>query len=214
SGLEKKVEQRTHELTESLEQQTATSEVLGVISRSSGDLAPVFETILANATRICQAKFGVLLRYDGDAFHADAMLDVTPELEAYLRREPHHPGAGGGLEELVKTRQTVQVADAADFSGGGADPLRTAAVELGGVRTFVAVPMLKDGNLLGAIVIFRKEVRPFTEKQVELVTSFASQAVIAIENARLLSELRARTEELRQSVEELRALGERTQAGK
>jgi signal transduction histidine kinase/CheY-like chemotaxis protein len=212
SGLEKKVDQRTHELTESLEQQTATSEVLGIISRSSGDLAPVFETILANATRICQAKFGVLLRYDGDALHADAMLDVTPELEAYLRRAPHHPGPGTGLEQLVKTRQTVQVADAADFSGSGPDPLRTAAVELGGVRTFVAVPMLKDGNLLGAIVIFRQEVRPFTEKQVELVTSFANQAVIAIENVRLLSELRARTEELGQSVEELRALGEVTQA--
>jgi len=212
SGLEKKVEQRTHELTESLEQQTATSEVLGVISRSSGDLAPVFETILGNATRICEAKFGVLLRYDGDALHADAMLDVTPELEAYLRRAPHHPGPGTGLERLVKTRQTVQVADAADLSVSGADPLRTAAVELGGVRTFVAVPMLKDDNLIGAIVIFRQEVRPFGEKQVELVTNFASQAVIAIENVRLLNELRARTDELGQSVEELRALGEVTQA--
>ncbi len=213
AGLEKKVDQRTHELSESLEQQTATSEVLRVISSSPGDLKPVFETMLANATRLCQAEFGNLWLRDGDVFRAVAMHGLNIE---WLERDPvmdprDHPAVP--LARLARTKEVVHVTDfSADQSYIERDPRIVALVESAGARSLLAVPMLKEGELIGAIAIYRQEVRPFTEKQIDLVTNFASQAVIAIENVRLLTELRARTDELGQSVEELRALGEVTQA--
>ena len=214
AGLEKKVEQRTHELSESLEQQTATSEVLRVISSSPGDLKPVFETMLANAIRLCEAKFGFLWLSEGDGFRAVALHGVPPALAEDYEREPViHPGPQIPLGRLAETREVIQVADVTEDPGylKGYQPIVRLA-DVGGARTLLLVPMLKENALVGAISIYREEVSPFTEKQTELVSNFASQAVIAIENVRLLTELRARTDELGQSVEELRALGEVTQA--
>ena len=207
------VQARTHELSKALEQQTATSEVLGVISSSPGELEPVFEAMLANATRLCEAKFGTLYLYEEDGIRAVAAHNVPSAFAQARRRGPIYPPPGSGLCEAIRTKQTVHVTDlAAAQPYVERDPAVVEGVELGGVRTFVAVPMLKDNELIGLIVIYRQEVRPFTDKQVALVTNFASQAVIAIENARLLNELRARTSELTRSVEELRALGEVSQA--
>ena len=214
AGLEKKVEQRTHELSESLEQQTATSEVLRVISSSPGDLKPVFETMLANATRLCDAKFGVLWLSEGDQFQCVALHGAPPAYGGYWQREQlFRPGPNIPLARAARTKQVVHVTDIrTEQSYIERDPPFVALVDLAGARTLLVVPMLKENELLGAIAIYRQEVRPFTDKQIELVKSFASQAVIAIENVRLLTELRARTDELGQSVGELRALGEVTQA--
>jgi two-component system, NtrC family, sensor kinase len=201
-----------NELRESLDQQTATSEVLQVISSSPGDLEPVFETMLAKAVRICDARFGNIFRWDGDALHLLAAHNVPIAFDDVRRRLPLRPSPGP-LGRMVATKTVVHVTDlAGEKSYIERAPSVVAAVELGGIRTFLAVPMLKEGELIGAFTLNRPEVRPFTEKEIALVTSFASQAVIAIENARLLSELRQRTDELSRSVKELRALGEVSQA--
>ena len=184
------------EQREALEQQTATAEVLGVISSSTGELRPVFETMLNKAVQLCEAAQGALYRVEDSVFYLESSLGYEPEFIA-RRTNGWQPSPGSAPGDMLRSGATVHVQDAASL----ANPSSREAFEVGGIRTALAVPMMKDQDVVGALTLQRREVRPFTDRQVALVENFAAQAVIAIENARLLSELRQRTDDLQESLE-------------
>jgi GAF domain-containing protein len=191
------------ETREALEQQTATSEVLGVINASPGDLQPVFDAMLERAMRLCEAAFGMMHTFDGAKLHLVSQHGLPTLFAEFAGNPANQPGPGGATPRLIgdATLRFIHVADlkqeAAYHSG---DPYRRALVDIGGARTLLAIPLRKDGAMVGVINIYRQEVRPYTEKQISLMESFAAQAVIAMENARLLSDLRQRTGELETSL--------------
>jgi two-component system, NtrC family, sensor kinase len=195
---------KTVDLQESLRHQTATSEVLKVISRSPGELDPVFQTILASATSICDAQFGLLVLYEDGGFRCTSTFNLPPAFaETFLRNPVIYPPPIDPLGRVIETRELVHVVDVKQEPAylTGFPPI-VELVELGGARTLLLVPMMRENDIVGVIAIFRQNVHAFSDKQIDLVTSFGSQAVIAIENARLLGELRERTDDLSESLQQ------------
>jgi len=204
------LETRNAELNEALEQQTATAEVLRVTSSSPGTLEPVFEAVLGNAVRICGAEFGILFRHEAGALHIAASLNVPPAYREYLGSGPLRIGPGTATGRAALTRQAVQIVDLEAETLAEDEGARRATVALGGARTIFSVPMLQEDEIVGAITIYRKEVAPFTERQIELVGNFARQAAIAVENARLLKELRESLQQQTATADVLKAISRAT----
>ena len=202
------LQESNRQVTEALGQQTATAEVLKVISRSVFDLQPVLDTLVENAARLCNADEGFILRSDGEVFRWAADFGATAEFRAFTQQNPVRQGRGSGLSRAALERRTIHIPDVL------ADPEYELHhhQRIGGYRTSLGVPLFRDGNLVGIFTLVRSRVEPFTDKQIELVETFADQAVIAIENVRLFQAIQDRTQELARSVEELEALGQVSQA--
>jgi GAF domain-containing protein len=195
------------ETREALEQQTATAEVLQVINSSPGDLAPVFDAVLDKATRFCDAAFGTLWTYDGERFKAVALRQVPEAYAEFLSQAPLRPVPFSGLGRVAGGESVAHFVDvAANEAYGGGDPALEALLKLGKARSTVAVPLRKDDTVLGAITAYRQEVRPFSEQQIALLQNFAAQAVIAMENARLLTETREALEQQTATAEVLQVI--------
>jgi GAF domain-containing protein len=210
--LLRELRERTDDLTESLQQQTATADVLQVISSSPGELEPVFETMLASAMRLCEASLGAIWLREGDGFRSAALSGPWADdfVERFRRGTVARAGSDAPMARAVATGKPVQVEDLTKTEAyRSGEPVPTAAADVAGIRTALGVPMLRDGESIGVFSLSRREVRPFTEKQIEFVANFAKQAVIAIQNAHLLNELKKRTTELSQSLDDLRAAQDR-----
>jgi len=205
--LQRRLDESNAERDEALEQQTATAEVLGVINASPGDLAPVFDAILEKATRLCEAAFGILLSFDGKHFRHVALRSVPAAYADFMRQNPPDYGPETGPGRIMAGERLVHVPDMRDTDlYRRADPNRRALVDLAGARTVVLVPLLKDDVVRGVITVFRQEVRPFSDKQIALLQNFAAQAVIAMENARLITETREALEQQTATAEVLEVI--------
>ncbi len=202
--LFQELQARNRDLSEALEQQTATSEVLKVISRSTFELQPVLETLVDNATRLCGAETGVIFRQDGELYRLAAAYNISPEFKDFVEKNPLRPGRGTAAARAALERRTVHIPDVS------ADPeyQYPASFMIGNIRSILGVPMHREGTLIGVMTIWRSEVRPFTDKQIDLLTTFADQAVIAIENVRLFQELQARNRDLTEALEQQTATSE------